>query len=115
MGASSVQIVPWGGSSPGSSSAPARTISKWGRAFVLLNSGVPQVGQKPRRIALPLSAIESYQRTSPSTATLSLGKTTLTVALPAANDWQSLHQHRRVSSGSAAALSRTAPHRHPPS
>ena len=46
--------------------------------------------------------------------TLSLGKTTFTVALPAASAWHSRHQHSRVSIGSASMLSRTAPHRQAP-
>ena len=67
----------------GSSSEPARTMIRCGRGSASLNRGVPQVGQKERRITAPLSAIEVKTRVSPVTRIASLLNTALTVPPPA--------------------------------
>ena len=56
LGAIDVQIVAAGLTMDGSSSVPARTNVRCGRASVSLKTGVPHAGQKRRCMTLPLSA-----------------------------------------------------------
>jgi hypothetical protein len=56
----------------------------WGRTSAAVNSGVPHLGQKRRKIILPLSATLLYVLVSPFTVKESVGKNTFTVPLPAA-------------------------------
>src|SRR5512138_603969 len=44
----------------------------------------------------------------------SLGKTTLTLALPAARVWHTVHQHSRMAMGGAVIRKRIFPQRQPP-
>jgi hypothetical protein len=101
-GALAVQIVAAGLALSGSSSVPARMKISCGRDSASLNSGVPHCGQKRRCIRLPLSAMLRKSRVSPLTDSPAVGKHTLTAAFPAARYWQNLHQHRRVTIGSAS-------------
>ena len=94
-GAASVQMVICGAMRFGSSSAPARMKIRCGRDRALLNNGVPQVGQNPRLMRLPLLAMLSNHFTSPSTDTASLRKHTLTAPFPAPKYWQTRHQQVR--------------------
>ena len=76
----------------GSSRAPARTTTKSGRHVASLNGGVPHVGQKRRRITLPLSALLMYSVVEPEISRLLLANMRLIEALPDDTYWQSLHQ-----------------------
>ena len=55
FGALAVHIVSAGRARPGSSNVPTRTKIRCGLASASLKSGVPQAGQKRRRIRFPLS------------------------------------------------------------
>ena len=79
-----------------------------------LNSGVPQLGQKRRRIRFPLSALLTYSLTSPVILKLSILKIALIDAFPDERYWQSLHQQARVAIGSSSNWNRTAPQKHRP-
>jgi hypothetical protein len=79
-----------------------------------LNSGVPHVGQKRRRMTLPLSALLTYSVVGPETLRLLLAKMRLIEALPDEMYWQSLHQQARVETGGLSSWKRTAPHKHRP-
>src|SRR5690349_9234319 len=113
-GAEDTQILAAGLATLESSSVPARTKIRCGRASDSLNICVPQTGQKRRCMTLPLSAMLLWSRNSPLMVMALLGKHTFTVALPAAQYWQSRHQHMRVMMGSAVMTYLTAPHKHPP-
>ncbi len=100
VGACDVHMVTDGFAISGSSSVPARTKIRLGRASAALNSGVPQAAQKLRHITLPLSATLRYSVVAPCTVKDAVGKQTLTVPLPAPRYWQTRHQHMRVTMGS---------------
>lgn len=63
---------------------PTRRITYSGRASDALVTGVPHAGQKPRRIVLPESAVETNVVSAPVIATLSTSNTAFTVAEPEA-------------------------------
>jgi hypothetical protein len=85
-----------------------------GRFSASLNNGVPHLGQKRRRITLPLSAVLTYSLTSPVILKLSVLKIALIDALPDERYWQSLHQQARVVTGIWSNWNRTAPQKHRP-
>src|SRR5262245_55287658 len=101
-GALAVQIVAAGLAISGSSSVPARTKIRCGRASASLNRCVPHAGQKRRCILFPLSAVLWKSEVVPVIDIPAVGKQTLTAALPVAMYWQSRHQHSRVMIGSAS-------------
>jgi len=86
----------------GSSSVPALRINRCGRASDMLVTGVPHCSQNRRCILLPLSATLSKSRDSPVIVIPAEGKQTLTAAFPAAMNWQTRHQQRRVVIGAAS-------------
>ena len=113
-GACAVQIVAAGRAISVSSSVPALTKTRCGRASASLNRWVPQLGQKRRCIRFPLSAMLTKSRVSPVIANPADGKHTLTAALPVAIYWQTRHQHSRAVIGAAFVSYRTAPQRQLP-
>src|SRR6185503_2021834 len=108
-----VQIVIWGTIRFGSSRAPARMKIRCGRDSALLNKGVPHLGQNPRCMRLPLSAMLSCQLTLPSTENESERKHTLTMPFPPLKYWQRRHQQALAARGAVFAENRTALHKHP--
>ena len=113
-GACEVQMVAAGLARLGSSSVPARTKMRWGRASAVLNRCTPHCGQKRRCIVFPLSAMLTKSLVFPEMTKPFDGKHTLTAALPAAMYWQKRHQQSLVKNGAASASYRTALHRQPP-
>jgi hypothetical protein len=109
-GADAVQIKLAGRPISVSSNAPAWTTMRSGWLSASLNSGVPHLGQKRRRIALPLSAVLTYSLTSPVILKLSVLKITLIDALPDERYWQSLRQQARVAIGSWSKWSKLCGH-----
>jgi hypothetical protein len=87
---------------------------RWGRLSASLKSGVPHLGQKRRRMVLPLSAVLRYSPRSPVILKLSVLKIVLMEALPDDRYYQSLHQQARVATGSSSDWKRTAPQKHRP-
>ena len=83
-GACAVQIVAAGRAISGSSKVPARTKIRCGRDSASLNKWVPQTGQKRRCMRLPLSAMLTKSRGSPTMDMPTDGKQTLTAAFPVA-------------------------------
>lgn len=98
----------------GSSNAPTRTTMRSGRFSASLNSGVPHLGQKRRRMVFPLSAVLTCSLTSPARLKPAVLKIALIDALPDDRYWQSLHQQARVATGGCANRKRTAPQKHRP-
>lgn len=99
LGAAAVQMNAAGQPMAGSSSAPARTTIRSGRSSASLNSGVPHLTQKRRRITFPLSALLMYSLVSPEILRPAVLKIALMDALPDDRYWQSLHQQARVATG----------------
>src|SRR5258708_3760950 len=114
LGADAVQMKPRGPPISRSSKLPTRTTMASGRLDDSLNSGVPHLGQKRRRIMLPLSAVLTYSATSPVKVKLAVLKIALTEALPVARYWQSRHQQARTAIGGSSKWKRTAPQKHRP-
>ncbi len=69
-----------------------------------LKTCVPHSPQNERFMWWPLSARLSQARSAPSTRSAARGTMMFTAALPAAQYWQSRHQHSRVATGSAPIL-----------
>lgn len=113
-GALDAQMVICGLPCEGSSSVPARMITRLGRTSDALVMGVPQSGQNPRCIGFPESATDAISVNLPVISTDDRSKTMLIVALPAAQYWQSRHQQVRTSCGAADAVYLTCPQRHLP-
>ena len=97
-----------------SSRAPTRTTIISVREEEWLNKGVPHLGQKRRRMVLPLSAVLTYSPTSPMSLKLSVLKIALTDAFPLARYWQSRHQQARTAIGGWSNWNRTAPQKQRP-
>src|SRR5258708_32435871 len=114
LGADAVQMNPAGRPISGSSNAPARTTMRSGWPSASLNNGVPHLGQKRRRITLPLSAVLTYSLTSPGILKLSVLKIALMDALPDEGYWQTLDQQARVPTGRWSNWNWTAPQRQRP-
>ncbi len=77
----------------GSLNVPTRRITRCGRAFDALVTGVPHVEQNPRVIVFPDAAFETNVDSLPSIEIAAVSTTAFTVAEPAAQYWQSRHQH----------------------
>tara|TARA_R110000868_G_scaffold4171_12_gene25916 strand:- start:2438 stop:2803 length:366 start_codon:yes stop_codon:yes gene_type:complete len=100
VGALEHQIFDDGLIAEGLSSVPILTTVSPTRPVESENSWVPHWLQNPIVTSLPLSATRIKRLTTPVTAILSVGKTTLAVPL-AAMRWQSRHQQIRDGPGSA--------------
>src|SRR5260221_11311338 len=92
LGADAVQMKPRGPPISRSSKLPTRTTMASGRLDDSLNSGVPHLAQKRRRIVLPLSAVLTDYPTSPVKVKPRGLKIALTGGLPGAGNWQRGHQ-----------------------
>jgi hypothetical protein len=97
----------------GSSRLPARTTRNCEYPDDLANRCVPQLGQNWRVTSLPLLALFVCSDSAPETTSASTGTSTFTVPF-APRCWQSRHQQTRVTSGWAASLKVTLPHRQRP-
>ncbi|MCF3947443.1 hypothetical protein L2A60_12220 [Acidiphilium iwatense] len=113
-GEDAVQIKFSGRPISGSSNAPTRTTIRFGRDSDSLNNGVPHLGQKRRRMTLPLSALLTYSLTSPVISKASVLNIALIDALPEDRYWQSLHQQARTATGLFSDWNRTTPQKHRP-
>src|SRR5262245_42659400 len=89
-------------------------IVRPGMMSTTLVMGDPQSGQKLRWTGFPLSPVSSKVFICPVEENAEVGMATTIENVVPACSWQCLQLHTPVNTGSASALYRTLPHRHPP-